>query len=333
MRKFNLRFPKHLGRPKDDIKLTREQYKWCLSYANRIEMLSRNAPTFTSTDLETIEAVSTNHPKRIIHPCMMSKFFDATNLSTEYPYAVDTYKENSKRHILVAGDSHAEFFSRIPWDKKIDCSLECLWTGATTCLGFATDRTSITKIASTIQELDKESKNKYTLILSFGEIDVRHLFYSMIKIRKLFDHPQAYTDFIRPELKKRITELKEQVGITKLCILQPTPTTGQRLAGNPKTMKELKDYYIKMGSHPVLGKPSVRIEYWKEMNRFLQEFCRNNELNYILRDDDAFEDIQTLSPKHTHDGCHASSRKMLYDQHTKLQSLGNSDIRVGSISK
>ena len=319
MHKYKLKLPAHLIKAKGETDISEKGLTYSLDYTERIKSLSKNQGAFEATPEEVIAKISSNHPKRIIHPSMISCMLCQDQEIIEHAYSIDTYKPNIKNQILIAGDSHAEFYSRIPWDSSTEWSHACLWTGATTCLGFATDESSIEMILSTTKKLNQGQEKKFKLILSFGEIDVRHLFYSTIIVRKYFKRPSQYVEFIRPQLEKKIKSIKRLDSIEEIGLLQPTPATDLREHGNPGSTDELKNYYLKMGNHPILGTPEFRIECWEEMCNFIESFCDQNKLTYIRRHKESCTQSNLLNPKHTHDGCHLSSKAMLEYQYEQLK--------------
>ena len=113
--------------------------------------------------------------------------------------------------------------------------------------------------------------------------------------------------------------IKTLNSIEKIGLLQPTPATNLREHGNPASLDELKSYYFKMGEHPILGTPEFRTECWKEMCNFMESFCEENELPYVRRPKESYTQSNLLNPKHTHDGCHLSSRVMLEYQYEQLE--------------
>ena len=319
MHKYKLRRPKDLIKAIGGSEISKEEIIYCNSYAKKIKCLSKNNDTFEATPEQAISQISSNHPKRMIQVSLIPKLMSRDVEKIEHAYSVSTYKPDAKEQVLIAGDSHAEFFSRIPWNSRPDWSHACLWTGATTCLGFATDSSSIGMICSTLKSLNPEEYKKFKLILSFGEIDIRHLFYSMIKVRKFFDNPKQYINFIKPQLVNKIEELRKLESVQEIGIIQPTPTTSTRRHGAPVTVEELKKYYQIMGEHPVLGTTRFRAECWEVMCDFIKEFCSNNSLAYIERSKESYTQSSLLNPRHTHDGCHLSSQKMLEFQYDNLK--------------
>ena len=241
MHKYKLRRPGNLIKAIERNEISKEEIIYCESYAKKIKSLSKNNEIFEATPEQAIAQISSNHPKRMIQIDLIPKLLSQDVEKIEHAYSVSTYKPEAKEQILIAGDSHAEFFSRIPWNSRPEWSHACVWTGATTCLGFATDTSSIGIICSALKALNPKGDRKFKLILSFGEIDIRHLFYSMIKVRKFFDSPRQYVDFIRPQLLNKINELRKLDSVQKVGIMQPTPTSSTRKHGAPVTVEELKN--------------------------------------------------------------------------------------------
>ena len=64
-----------------------------------------------------------------------------------------------------------------------------------------------------------------------------------------------------------------------------------------------------MGEHPVLGTTEFRAECWGVMCNFIKEFCSYNSLTYVERSKESYTQSSLLNPRHTHDGCHLSSKK------------------------
>jgi hypothetical protein len=323
MQKYKLKFPRHLLQVKGGYKPTEEEIVYCKNYKEKLQSLSQDKTVFYATPQQVITELSSNHSKRIIQPDCILRLIQETDGKIEHAYSINTYRPNDEIQILLAGDSHSEFFSRIPWNSTTDWSHACLWTGATTCLGFATDSSSVGMIISTLKKLDKYGEKRFILLLSLGEIDIRHLFYSMVKVRKLFKGPCDYIDFIKPQLEKKIRLLKSLESIIDIGILQPTPTTNLRKYGTPESTDDLKEYYLKMGEHPVLGTPEFRIECWEKMSTFMDDFCNQNNIAYIKRSKESFTESNLLNPKHSHDGCHLSSKEMLEFQYSILQQVSN----------
>ena len=308
MHKYQLETPKHLIHANGTGDTSLEGEFYCENYKEQIKSLSKDEDTFYASPEEAITRMSSNHPKRMINPDITLNLLCESEEKIEHAYSINTYHPEMENQILIAGDSHAEFYSRIPWRSKSEWSHACLWTGATTCIGFATDSSSIEMITSILESLSPQGDKNFKLILSFGEIDVRHLMYGTIIVNKYFKSPSQYMQFVKPQLEKQINKLKSLNTLVDIGILQPTPTTSTKSYGNPMSTEELKDYYHKTSEHPVLGNPEFRRNVERECN-FMEDFCYQNELTYIQRCKESFISSNLLNPKHTHDGCHLSSKQ------------------------
>ena len=261
-----------------------------------------------------IRSFSSNHPKRI----EVLEFVHA--LANKEPLeipSIKTYAKNANSLVLVAGDSHAEFLSRVPFDSLLSTAVCCYWLGAVTLLGFSTNPA----YASDIVSFTKGDRDSYcnhsrniNLILSLGEIDSRHVLYGLVFVKKKFANVQDALAFISSNFVKRIEFLRASGYFSTISIAQPPPPSSMRKYYSPRSEDDLNSYYAAEGGHPTLGCFDERLYIWREIDFLLKNVCAEHHMQYIERHPDAFSDGQSINPIHSYDDNHLTSRAIQESQ-------------------
>ena len=126
MHKYQLETPKHLIHANGTGDTSLEGEFYCENYKEQIKSLSKDEDTFYASPEEAITRMSSNHPKRMINPDITLNLLCESEEKIEHAYSINTYHPEMENQILIAGDSHAEFYSRIPWRSKSEWSHACL---------------------------------------------------------------------------------------------------------------------------------------------------------------------------------------------------------------
>ena len=255
-----------------------------------------------------IKTFSSNHPKR--YRGILKKTESAEGI-----YSLKTYAEN-KPFILYAGDSHAEYASRLPQGfqkfTKQEVSQSCYWLGPKTLYGFLCKKKAREDLYKYLEHIS-HNPAKCSLILSFGEIDVRNLIYRMIVARK-FRCVDEYANSLYPLMKNFVKEIEEssKSKIALYFIAPPRPCRQIKFS-TPKSIEEMNLYDQKGYIFPVLGSPSTRLGFYESINDLLTCCAKDGMFKYIIRGQVGCKDGY-FDTNCSHDGIHMSSQAALEQQ-------------------
>lgn len=124
--------------------------------------------------------------------------------SNEAPFRFETFQPDRQKCAVFIGDSHAEFGCRLPVVGPLNCDYSSFnyWLGPVTMMGVLTNPSVYAAIVSAISKAKelRRSATQRAVILSFGEIDARHIVYQFI-LKQKFGCVEDYVAFLKPLLQ------------------------------------------------------------------------------------------------------------------------------------
>lgn len=272
-----------------------------------------------------IKVFSSNHPKRYKDILRKAQ-------SIEGIYSLKTYAENQP-FILYAGDSHAEFASRLPQgfssSIKQEVSQSCYWLGPRTLYGFLSKKTVREKIFKYLAYISQEQR-KFALVLSFGEIDIRNLIYRMILSRR-FSCVDEFTKSLYPLMQNFVQELEASSQFRfQLYFIAPPRPCQQSKYSTPKSIEDLDIFDKKNYLVPTLAPPSTRLEFYDSINTFFINCAQQGILKYIDRGQIGSKNGY-FDPRCSHDGIHMSSQTVLEQQLDLFNALSRKLLQMETV--
>ena len=153
--------------------------------------------------------------------------------------------------------------------------------------------------------------NKYHIILTFGEIDIRTSFYQFLKVYKTHENLEILLNDIINSLNETIFLIKKKLKYPnnlKFYFKEPTPTTNREgyLTTNIEEVKKL----IFSLQFPIMGKASDRVIWHKSL---VEKLKRNNDnLTFLEISKNNYNDKGAINQKFSDDH-HITSAKLIQE--------------------
>ena len=231
-----------------------------------------------------------------------------------------------KQIYAFIGDSHAEFYGRNFITKNDNEKFFITYhTGATLLLTFGTSINLLKKIFNFIKLLKNFNLKKnctLNVIFSFGEIDVRNIYYQYIKLDKSFKDEKNLKNFIEENFFDNFLVLQKMIKKNKIKKVRfffkdITPTTYKK-GYRPKNNKDL-DKIRKTNAFPVIGSIKQRVYWRKLLSKRIKIMCKKHDLKFISLKKENFNKNGTINKFNTFDGFHISNLNLLNDVQRKIQ--------------
>ena len=198
-------------------------------------------------------------------------------------------KKIGKNYNIYIGDSHAEFYGRnFAENNDTKNIFLSIWTGPTLLLSFCKSNKIYSKTIFLIKKIISHYgyKNNYNLILCFGEIDIRNLFYQILYVFNLKSEDELFEDYA-DSLKKIIEIYSEMFPDLNFYFYEIAPTTN--IIGKEPTNQNEIDEISLNEKFPVLGNFRKRIYWQKKLCEKIKQL--KNYLTYISRNKSHYNEI------------------------------------------
>jgi len=264
-----------------------------------------------------------NHDQRLVAISNTLRKFDLSLIKQFSVKKKNRFSNKRIKTFLYIGDSHVERYSRIWSQKKTDgdkVSHIGYWLGPWTLVSFLTKGRMDEFNEHLNKMLIKLTDQKIYLILSFGSIDVRTVYYEL-KLRKVIKNNKEYLDLIGrafDELSSNIDNFKAlhpnliDVGFLELI--------NSSLDGHkPKSIRNLLSIR-KKEEFATFGDLSVRSKLTKQINFNLKEKCREQSIHWLS--------TKSTLPKHStyqilFDGIHVEDRNLIFKINENIENEFN----------
>jgi len=288
------------------------------------EALSQlDADDVLASNYAKIRLFGSNHFRRWQQLDHLAFINSPASNSNEAPFRFETFQPTRPKCAVFIGDSHAEFGCRLPVVEPLNCDYSSFnyWLGPVTMMGVLTNPGVFQAIVDAISKAKElhGGATKRSVILSFGEIDARHVIYQFI-LKGKFACGEDYVAFLRPLLQGFLSRLAARFPDHAFFMLQPIPTSDVMPYSSPTDVAEMDAYYQQFGDYlsleqkpPSLGSPCMRRDFWRCMDGMASEICASQSVRYLPLPPFVV-DNGYLNPKHTCDNTHASSREALEHQ-------------------
>jgi hypothetical protein len=233
-------------------------------------------------------------------------------------------KTNNKNIIIFLGDSHAEFYGKnFKSNKKKNRLFLSVWLGPALLTNFSKSAYSINRSVFFLNKIFNKfgKSNKYHIILSFGEIDIRTAFYQFLKTYKTFENLDDLLKDTIQSLNQSIFLIKEKLSPeydVKFYFKEPTPTTNMN-GQEVKNKSDMNKLIITSNNFlPVLGTLSERIEWHKSLVEKLRLNTKSYEFLKISKDH--YNDIGSIN-RNFSDDHHIVKNKLIIEFQNSLKKI------------
>ena len=267
--------------------------------------------------LTSYKLLKSNHPSRF------KIYFDnIKNLNLfqkNFDWSKNNRKKNKQYHLLkndlknnniiFFGDSHVEFLSRVIKSKIeiVPNNHFAYWIGPKTVVGLLS-KVNFESIYKNLIKVLFQEKKKIYLVMSFGGIDVRCIFYELLfrnivkNEKELFELFDSGLDILFNNILKKLRKNNKLIGIGILALVNSS------LKGKePNTVKKLINEKSKE-LFPTFGSKLKRLRWTKKANYLLKKKAKKYKVDFI-------GEKSLLNIKNTNnllnDGIHLSSKNII----------------------
>lgn len=238
-----------------------------------------------------IKRLGSNHGRRL-------RYIEELNKKERKKYLKFTKqilskKSEGKNFNIYIGDSHAEFYGRNFAENNDQKNIFLsIWTGPTLLLSFCKSNEIYNKTIFLLKKIISHYgyKNNYNLILCFGEIDVRNLFYQILYVFNLKSEDELIKDY-EVSLKKIIQIYSKIFPNLNFYFYEIAPTTNIK-GHEPKNQNEIDQIYLKE-KFPVLGNLQKRIYWQKKLCDKIEQLT--DHLTYINRSQSHYNNLRGIN--------------------------------------
>ena len=200
--------------------------------------------------------------------------------------------ENFNDKLILCGDSHVEYFSRINLVNTLGEKVipKSIWLGPKTLIGFSSDLKSQHYLFEIIKRIKK--KNSY-LIFSLGSIDIRTTFGYLMATKSINTEEDFYDIFERSYIsfyEVILSKIKEHY-IKEMAFLSIPPVSPLKGINIRRCSYRKAIEYQKNVPFSVFGSPKERALCTKNLNNRLQKISYEKGWNFI-NNEKAYQSIQ-----------------------------------------
>tara|TARA_Y100000590_G_C15726931_1_gene1015573 strand:- start:425 stop:1363 length:939 start_codon:yes stop_codon:yes gene_type:complete len=293
------------------LKFTRYVYQKLHKFEN-----FQNSTLYNVFHLIWIFLIGSNHGKR-------EGVFIKKNNSNEYKEINWNLPRNAKNIYFFIGDSNTEFLGR---NYKENYNKEnifyTIWTGPTLLFSFFKSEIILKRVLFFINQLIKYhgANSKCHFIFSFGQIDIRTIFYNFITVEKYYkNHKFLINEYIKnlndivDIFKKKVKKENKKI---KICIYfkEINPCSPKTKWWLPKK-NQINALNLKL-AYPVFGSLKDRVKWWSQFNLRIKN---NINKKYIyLKNDKCIANNKRLFNTKYGDGNHLTDSSKIIKFQNKL---------------
>lgn len=229
-------------------------------------------------------------------------------------------KIKNKNVVIFIGDSHAEFYGRnYTTNMNNNVLFLSLWLGPALLTNFSKSAYSINRSVFFLNKVFRllGNSNKYHIIFTFGEIDIRTAFYQLLKIFKTFKNSDELSRNIVQSFNETIFLIKKKFKSNldiNYYFKEPTPTTNKN-GYIIKNNEDLKRIISSSNDLPVLGSVSERVDWHNTLVKELK--LNNNNCTFLELSKDHYSNQGSIN-KDFSDDHHITNHKLIIEFQNSL---------------
>ena len=197
--------------------------------------------------------------------------------------------KNPENIYIIIGDSNSEFLGRnYKKNAKTKCIFYTLWTGPTLMISFCKSKEILDKTIFLIQKIIylHGVNKKYHFVFSFGQIDIRTVFYNFLIVEKYFKNEKeiinnyvtSFNEIVKifkKKIKQKFKNLKFEMYFKEI-----NPSSGKK--GSLPSREKINSLNRKL-AFPVFGELKQRVRWRNKLNKNLLNY-KGRVYKFILND-------------------------------------------------